>query len=121
MQNSGRSASIAPVPKGETTDHDVHKSQKGTDVVQVKLKNEKRMPEPDYSDEKKEGCCQNACVNAIKAMITRALFLLHSLMAIWRVTVVTAAMYWLLTLSFVGLLTETIVVIISRKGQEWRW
>ena len=56
-----------------------------------------------------------------QAIFTRLIFSLHALLAIWQVTRVTNSRYWLLVIAYSGLLVETFVVLLKRRGQEWRW
>ncbi|KAM9848187.1 transmembrane protein 26-like isoform 2-T2 [Aulostomus maculatus] len=56
------------------------------------------------------------------AIITRALFILVSLVGVWRVTLVKEDMYWiLLTLLFLPLVLEMIITLKRRKGQDYKW
>ncbi|KAI4878739.1 hypothetical protein NFI96_032733 [Prochilodus magdalenae] len=61
-------------------------------------------------------------VKFVCAVVTRALFLLLSLIAVWRVTwVKNDQWYWLLTILYVPLLLETIVTLKRRQGHEYKW
>lgn len=68
-------------------------------------------------------CCigGKAFFDALKAMITRLLFILHSLIAIWRVTITTGQLYWLMCIVFSLLIVETGIVLFIRRGHEWKW
>lgn len=58
----------------------------------------------------------------IRAIITRALFILVSLTGVWRVTwVKTDLTYWFLTFLFLPLVVEMILTLKSRKGKDYRW
>lgn len=58
----------------------------------------------------------------ICAIITRALFLLVSLIGVWRVKRVKEDdNYWLLTFLFLPLLAEMIITLKRRKGQDYKW
>ncbi|XP_070772589.1 transmembrane protein 26-like [Enoplosus armatus] len=58
----------------------------------------------------------------IRAIITRALFLLASLVGVWRVSwVKEEPHYWLLTLLFLPLVVEMIITLSNRKGQDYKW
>lgn len=60
--------------------------------------------------------------SCFKAVLTRLLFMVHSTVAIWRVTVVKdEPTYWLLTVAMVLMIVELLVIIIKRKGAEWKW
>ena len=71
----------------------------------------------------RERCCfgGQSFFDALKAMITRFLFLIHASIAVWRVSYVAGTDYWWLSLAFVGLLVETIIVLAVKKGHEWKW
>ncbi|XP_071944111.1 uncharacterized protein [Antedon mediterranea] len=57
-----------------------------------------------------------------KAMLTRVIFTLHSLFAIYIVTIVTAdTRYWTLALAVAPLLIESTITINKRKGKELKW
>ncbi|XP_029376975.1 transmembrane protein 26 [Echeneis naucrates] len=55
------------------------------------------------------------------AIITRALFVLVSLVGVWRVTTVKDDRYWLLTMLFLPLVVEMIVTLKRRKGKDYKW
>ncbi|XP_071336286.1 transmembrane protein 26-like [Trachinotus anak] len=55
------------------------------------------------------------------AVVTRALFILVSLIGVWRVTMVKDGYYWLLTFLFVPLVVEMIVTLKRRKGKDYKW
>ncbi|KAG9268239.1 transmembrane protein 26-like [Astyanax mexicanus] len=56
------------------------------------------------------------------AVLTRALFLLLALLAVWRVCLVkNHHWFWLLTVLFTPLLLETIITLKRSKGQEYKW
>jgi hypothetical protein len=68
-------------------------------------------------------CCWNGkyFFDALKATVTRQLFLFHAILGVWQVTLVTTPYYWLMALTFLGLIIETLVVLCKRRGQEWNW
>ncbi|XP_056147269.1 transmembrane protein 26-like [Lampris incognitus] len=56
------------------------------------------------------------------AVITRALFILVSLIGVWRVTwVKNDNTYWLLTVLFLPLAVEMIITLKRRKGKDYKW
>ncbi|XP_034041406.1 transmembrane protein 26-like [Thalassophryne amazonica] len=56
------------------------------------------------------------------AVVTRLLFILVSLIGVWRVTWVKAdSTYWLLTFLFLPLVVEMIITLKRRKGQDYKW
>ncbi|XP_027863428.1 transmembrane protein 26 [Xiphophorus couchianus] len=58
----------------------------------------------------------------LSAIITRALFILLSLVAVWRVIWVKKhPYYWLLTLLFLPLVVEMIITLRKRKGLDYKW
>lgn len=58
----------------------------------------------------------------INAIITRASFLLVSLVGVWRVTWVKEdSNYWFLTFLFLPLVAEMIITLRRRKGQDYKW
>lgn len=58
----------------------------------------------------------------LSAVVTRALFILVSLVAVWRVTWVKGnPTYWLLTLLFLPLVAEMIITLMKRKGLDYKW
>ncbi|XP_070560785.1 transmembrane protein 26-like [Ptychodera flava] len=62
------------------------------------------------------------CFTVTKALATRALFAAHGLIATWRVTyVMDSSLYWILLLSLGGLGVETVVTMVTNKGEEWKW
>ncbi|KAA0711045.1 Transmembrane protein 26 [Triplophysa tibetana] len=56
------------------------------------------------------------------AIITRFLFILVSLVGVWRVTKVkNDHLYWLLTIVYLPLVAEMIITFKRRKGQDYKW
>ena len=71
----------------------------------------------------KEQCCLQqikGCAILI-FFLFRQLFLVHSMVAIYRVTYVLDESYWYLAFTLLGLIIETVVVLIYRRGREWNW
>ena len=66
---------------------------------------------------------KNYCTLApIKAIIVRLVFAIHSLVSIYRVVeAYQNTYYWLLLLTLLGLLIETVITLIYRAGNEWTW
>lgn len=61
-------------------------------------------------------------VKFVCAIITRSLFILVSLIGVWRVkTVKNDNMYWLLTVLYLPLVVEMIFTLRRRKGQDYKW
>ncbi|XP_001334485.1 transmembrane protein 26 [Danio rerio] len=61
-------------------------------------------------------------VKFVCAIITRSLFILVSLIGVWRVkTVKNDNMYWLLTILYLPLVVEMIITLKRRKGQDYKW
>lgn len=61
-------------------------------------------------------------VKFICAVITRSLFILVSLIGVWRVTwVKDNSLYWLLTILYLPLVAEMIVTLKRRKGSDYKW
>ena len=56
-----------------------------------------------------------------KAVLTRLLFLAHSLVAVWRAAEVAGMVWWALLVPLAGLLIEGGITICVRKGKEYRW
>ncbi|KAG8000234.1 p53 apoptosis effector related to PMP-22 [Nibea albiflora] len=57
----------------------------------------------------------------ISAIITRGLFILVSLILVWKVTVVkNDPYYWLLTLLFLPLVVEMIITLTRREGEDYK-
>ena len=68
-------------------------------------------------------CCYggSAFFNALKAMTTRLVFLLHAIVVTWRASLVHSERIWYLGVAYASLVLETIIVLAVRKGQEWKW
>ncbi|XP_026212247.1 transmembrane protein 26 [Anabas testudineus] len=61
-------------------------------------------------------------IKFVCAVITRALFLLVSLIGVWRVTWVKKdPNYWFLTFLFLPLVVEMIITLKRRKGEDYKW
>uniref|UniRef100_A0A9J8CTD6 Transmembrane protein 26 n=1 Tax=Cyprinus carpio carpio TaxID=630221 RepID=A0A9J8CTD6_CYPCA len=61
-------------------------------------------------------------VKFVCAIITRSLFILVSLIGVWRVkTVKNDNMYWLLTILYLPLVVEMIITLKRRKGKDYKW
>ncbi|XP_021502734.1 transmembrane protein 26 [Meriones unguiculatus] len=58
----------------------------------------------------------------LKALATRLLFVLHSLVAVWRVTWVKEEhRYWLLALLNLLLVLETVLTLKFKRGRGYKW
>ncbi|XP_066522375.1 transmembrane protein 26b [Hoplias malabaricus] len=58
----------------------------------------------------------------ISAVVTRALFILISLIGVWRVTwVKDNQLYWFLTILYLPLVVEMILTLRRRKGMDYKW
>lgn len=58
----------------------------------------------------------------LKALVTRLLFVLHSLVAVWRVTwVKKERRYWLLALLNLLLVLETVLTLKFKRGRGYKW
>ncbi|XP_010868176.2 transmembrane protein 26 [Esox lucius] len=56
------------------------------------------------------------------AIVTRLLFILISLIGVWRVTLVkNDNTYWLMTFLFLPLVVEMIITLKRRKGKDYKW
>lgn len=69
-------------------------------------------------------CCKCLKIGSVmSALITRAVFSMHCLIAFWRIMVTSGGneLYWLLLSGLVGLLIETLVTLVLRKGAEYKW
>ncbi|CAH6789789.1 Tmem26 [Phodopus roborovskii] len=57
----------------------------------------------------------------LKALVTRLLFVLHSLVAVWRVTWVKKEhRYWLLALLNLLLVLETVLTLKFKRGRGYK-
>ena len=56
----------------------------------------------------------------LKAVLSRLLFVAHSLVSVWRAAEVAGPLWWALLFALVFLLIESVVTIGMRKGNEWR-
>lgn len=58
----------------------------------------------------------------LRAVVTRALFILVSLTGVWRVTWVKKDLtYWFLTFLLLPLVLEMIITLRNRKGNDYKW
>lgn len=58
----------------------------------------------------------------LKALVTRLLFILHSLVAVWRVTWVKKEdRYWLLALLNLLLVLEMVLTLKFKRGRGYKW
>ncbi|XP_051523585.1 transmembrane protein 26-like [Myxocyprinus asiaticus] len=56
------------------------------------------------------------------AVVTRLLFILVSLIGVWRVTwVKNNSLYWFLTILYLPLVAEMILTLRRRKGKDYKW
>ena len=71
----------------------------------------------------RQGCCHGgaAFCDALKAMVTRLMFLLHTVIVTWRASCEHGVNLWYIAISYSLLLVETAVVLVIRKGKEWKW
>lgn len=58
----------------------------------------------------------------ICAVVTRSLFILVSLIGVWRVVFVkNNDFYWFLTILYLPLIVEMIFTLRRRKGKDYKW
>lgn len=58
----------------------------------------------------------------LNALVTRLLFVLHSVVGVWRVTEVKKEpRYWLLALLNLLLLLETVLTLKFKRGRGYKW
>lgn len=58
----------------------------------------------------------------ICAVVTRSLFILVSLIGVWRVVYVkNNGLYWFLTILYLPLIAEMIVTLSRRSGNDYKW
>lgn len=58
----------------------------------------------------------------LNAVLTRLFFILHSVVGVWRVTVLkNDNMYWLLALANVLLCIEMVLTLKLKKGRGLKW
>uniref|UniRef100_A0A3B3C3K0 Transmembrane protein 26b n=1 Tax=Oryzias melastigma TaxID=30732 RepID=A0A3B3C3K0_ORYME len=58
----------------------------------------------------------------ISAVVTRSLFILVSLLAVWRVVGVTGnKLYYLLTILYLPLVVEMVLTLKKRHGSDYKW
>ena len=52
----------------------------------------------------------------------RCLFVLHSVLCVWRVAVTqSSSLYYILGLPYILVIAESLYVFIRRDGKEWKW
>ena len=62
------------------------------------------------------------CFTISRAVFVRCMFGAHGLFSIYRLYVVTTdPNKWYLTTALMGLLMETSITILKKRGQEWKW
>ena len=60
--------------------------------------------------------------SVIKAILTRLLFFVHCVLAIWRtVDVYQDDRFWIIAAALGLLCLETIITLSKKKGGEWKW
>jgi len=62
------------------------------------------------------------CFTIFRAVFVRMMFTAHGLFSIYRLYVVTEdPTKWYLSTALMGLLMETSITILKKRGQEWKW
>ena len=72
----------------------------------------------------RQRCCHKgrSFMNAIKAMMSRLVFLLHAtIMLVYIISVDSLQAYIMIGLVYALLVTEALVILLVRRGQEWKW
>ena len=60
--------------------------------------------------------------DAILALVARTMFVVHSLVAFWRVlAVVNSGLIWFLLIPPLALIAEGVYTVVFRGGQEYKW
>ena len=115
-KNRKPSRSVTNTQGGNTDSTNLIDPNQPIDVTQCDVTTESR--------DVREACCYEGSFfcDALKAIAARQLFFFHTLVTIWRVSVVSGdERYWFLTLSFTLIVGEALVVLFVRRGQEWKW
>nr|XP_054768295.1 transmembrane protein 26-like [Lytechinus pictus] len=71
-------------------------------------------------------CCKDyfSCsgTKVFLALVTRVMFVVHNVTSVSRAVIVeNDRRLWLLALTIIGLVLETIFTIAKNKGEEWKW
>lgn len=64
---------------------------------------------------------QSKICKLIMIVMSRVLFILHSLVSIWRVADIFGDIAWLGSIGVVPYFIDIYVVLKHRRGQEWTW
>jgi hypothetical protein len=68
------------------------------------------------------GAAEIPLTKAIRALFARLLFVIHGLIAIWRIASVSGnPAYWMLAFILVVIFIEGALIIFTRRGNENRW
>ena len=117
-------ASTADLEEGQSENHsdyerNTNSRKKRNDTGNNKSEENLEKPRKDP----RETCCWQgeAFVNALKAMITQLIFLLHSMVVVWRVTEVEGDLFWLFAIPYMALIIEAMIVLLFRRAKEWKW
>lgn len=58
----------------------------------------------------------------LAALFVRCLFVLHSILAVWRVVIALDDVWmWCLVVANIPLILETFMVVKFNGGNEWKW
>ena len=60
------------------------------------------------------------CFTMLKAVMTRTMFFVHALVAVWRAAEVAGALWWALLGALVLLAIESGITVGLREGKEWK-
>ena len=60
-------------------------------------------------------------MNSLMALLSRCLYMGHAMITVWRVSEVLGVWYWTVALWLIALLIETVIIVFSRGGREWKW
>ena len=102
---------------------DYKRNMKSRKQIQETKKNKSGTKFDTTGTDPREGCCWQgeAFMNALKAMITRLIFLFHSMIVVWRVTEVKGDLFWLFSIPYLALIVEAMIVLLFRRVKEWKW
>ncbi|CAH1803075.1 unnamed protein product [Owenia fusiformis] len=111
--------------RGEPVKWETPELRVNDQVVEKRIKIKKRILQKNRCTSCVESdCCQTGigCVRGVKAITTRVLFAIHSIVCVLRVThILSNNYYWYFAATLGLLLIETIVTLLKNKAQEWKW
>ena len=84
---------------------------------------EKELKEIPSQTDEEQGCLGKSqfLVRCVSVLAARLFYFGHTLILIWRITVIFGRVYWYIACGFLLYMIDLCIILFKRKGREWNW